>query len=181
MIRKVMINAGLFKITRPIETKPVDPEPLEAELDFTSSEEEKEIIPTPSPTVPVTPETPLAYCDKCKAWHPMKWLPQAERGKRAEEWFMVCRLRGKIAHLALFVAWRGTGKESPGKDGAGRRKACLSFQTPYSGAKAQRVLPTALSIEGRRKDSGYAKKLVAKREKMVIFPQAKENPHSRPG
>lgn len=34
---------------------------------------------------------------------------------------------------------------------------------------------------GRRKDSGYAKKLVAKREKMVISPQAKENPHSRLG
>ncbi len=99
MIRKVMINAGLFKITRPIETKPVDPEPLEAELDFTSSEEEKEIIPTPSPTVPVTPETPLAYCDKCKAWHPMKWLPQAERGKRAEEWFMCAVCGGRSLTL----------------------------------------------------------------------------------
>ena len=36
---------------------------------------------------PIRPGEPLAYCAGCKEWTPIRWLPVAERGKRAEQWF----------------------------------------------------------------------------------------------
>ena len=30
---------------------------------------------------------PLAFCTDCQEWTPMQWLPKAERGKKAEQWF----------------------------------------------------------------------------------------------
>jgi hypothetical protein len=45
------------------------------------------------------PNTPLAYCYKCKAWTPMKWLPKEQRGKRAETWFECATCGGR--HLEL--------------------------------------------------------------------------------
>ena len=38
---------------------------------------------------------PLAFCDRCKKWTPMKWLPKEQRGKKVETWFecAVCGCR----------------------------------------------------------------------------------------
>lgn len=33
------------------------------------------------------PQEPLAFCEECQEWVPMKWLPVKERGKRMETWF----------------------------------------------------------------------------------------------
>ena len=41
---------------------------------------------TPSRRIPAKDE-PLAYCADCHDWTPMQWLPKAERGKKAEQWF----------------------------------------------------------------------------------------------
>ncbi|MBO5695634.1 MAG: hypothetical protein J6S98_09550 [Lentisphaeria bacterium] len=30
---------------------------------------------------------PLAYCQQCKEWKPMRWLPKNERKKNFESWF----------------------------------------------------------------------------------------------
>ena len=38
---------------------------------------------------------PLAFCDRCKKWTQMKWLPKEQRGKKVETWFecAVCGCR----------------------------------------------------------------------------------------
>ena len=33
------------------------------------------------------PQEPLAFCEKCQEWVPMKWRPIKERGKKVETWF----------------------------------------------------------------------------------------------
>lgn len=36
---------------------------------------------------PAAKDEPLAYCADCQEWTPMRWLPKAEHGKKAEQWF----------------------------------------------------------------------------------------------
>lgn len=55
--------------------------------------------PDPQPPVMPPPATrpdrhePLALCQKCKTYRPMKWKPPGERGKNAKTWF-VCAVCG---------------------------------------------------------------------------------------
>lgn len=48
---------------------------------------EIELIPSIITKRPIRDGETLAYCAECKELTPMQWLPKAERGKRAEQWF----------------------------------------------------------------------------------------------
>ena len=71
-----------------------------------NSEPHLETLPDelpPQQSKPVTrrkirPEESLGFCNHCKEWTPLIWLPKEERGKKAESWFMceVCSGRSII-------------------------------------------------------------------------------------
>ena len=44
-------------------------------------------VSTPKTRRTPDPQEPLAFCEKCQEWVPMKWRPVKERGKRMETWF----------------------------------------------------------------------------------------------
>ena len=77
--RPVKLNWDLFHIVR----KRTTDAPAEQEAAVVAA-------PTPSASPPrrvPDPGEPLAYCADCRDWTPMRWLPKAERGKKAEQWF----------------------------------------------------------------------------------------------
>lgn len=43
--------------------------------------------------------TPVAYCNRCKVWTPLAWLPADQRGRRAETWFCCAACGGKSYQL----------------------------------------------------------------------------------
>ena len=62
------------------------------------------------------PEESPGFCDHCKEWTPLVWLPQKERGKKAENWFM-CK----------FCSGRGiTLRYLSGKEAVARNLQCRS-------------------------------------------------------
>jgi len=88
----IKLNWNLFKIVRPECADP--PEPVPDESKQTDEKPEQQGLSllsgdTKSKTShrPIRPGESLAYCAGCKEWTPMRWLPIAERGKRAEQWF----------------------------------------------------------------------------------------------
>ena len=85
--RPVKLNWDLFHIVRKRTTE----EPVEQEVMATTEPSSPPVLdsmplPTPLRRIPAKDE-PLAYCADCHDWTPMQWLPKAERGKKAEQWF----------------------------------------------------------------------------------------------
>lgn len=51
---------------------------------------------------------PLAFCDDCKEWTPMEWLPAKERDRKADSWFKCAfcggrRLTFRILEKAIAI------------------------------------------------------------------------------
>ena len=85
--RPVKLNWNLFRIVRKRPTE----ESVEQEVMVTAESPSPPVAypmpsATPSRRIPAKDE-PLAYCADCHNWTPMRWLPKAERGKKAEQWF----------------------------------------------------------------------------------------------
>lgn len=97
--RPVKLNWNLFRIVR----KRV-PELL--------VEQETAIAAEPTPSASPSrrlpdPGEPLAYCADCREWTPMQWLPKAERGKKAEQWFQCEYCGGRkltLQHVSMSEA-----------------------------------------------------------------------------
>ena len=98
--RPVKLNWDLFHIVR----KRTTGAPTEQEAAAVAAP------PSASPPrrVPDTGE-PLAYCAECREWTPMRWLPKAERGKKAEQWFRCEYCGGRkltLRHVSMPEAMR---------------------------------------------------------------------------
>ncbi len=90
--KSIKLNWNLFKIVRPECTVPPEPAPDENRQTDVKPEPQEVFLPSGNTKSkfshrPIRPSELLAYCAGCKEWTPMRWLPVAERGKRAEQWF----------------------------------------------------------------------------------------------
>ena len=107
--RPVKLNWDLFRIVRKRTTDaPAEQEAAVAAEPPSSPVVEPMTLPTPSRRIPAKNE-PLAYCADCREWTPMQWLPKAERGKKAEQWFQCEYCGGRkltLRHVSMPEAMR---------------------------------------------------------------------------
>jgi hypothetical protein len=96
MKRKITLNPNLFVITRKVVKEEQVEEIAKAQFVQPSLLEPIDNTPNSTPlTLPATPiktrqvkeHESLAFCAHCQKMVTLTWLPAAERGKRAEEWF----------------------------------------------------------------------------------------------
>ena len=84
MKRKIKLNPHIFVIHRSAAAQPENSEPyLETLPDELPPQQSK-----PVTRRKICPEESLGFCNHCKEWTPLIWLPKEERGKKAESWFM---------------------------------------------------------------------------------------------
>ena len=107
MIRKIVLNPHIFVIHRSAAAKPENSEPhLETLPDELPPQQSK-----PVTRRKIRPEESLGFCNHCKEWTPLIWLPQEERGKKAESWFMCGFCSGRDITLRYL-----SGKEAVAKN-----------------------------------------------------------------
>ncbi len=107
MKRKIKLNPHIFVIRRNAAAQPENSEPhLETLPDELPPQQSK-----PVTRRKIRPEESLGFCNHCKEWTPLIWLPKEERGKKAESWFMCGFCSGRSITLRYL-----SGKEAVAKN-----------------------------------------------------------------
>ena len=107
MIRKIVLKPHIFVIHRSAAAKPENSEPhLETLPDELPQQQSK-----PAARRKIRPEESLGFCNRCQEWTHLVWLPQKERGKKAESWFICEFCSGRDITLRYL-----SGKEAVAKN-----------------------------------------------------------------